>query len=279
MVKDESTWGTISRHEDNPLSFATAQRESELIAEVREAVARNRTVLAYQPVVVARDTETVAFYEGFIRVLDRTGRIIPAQDFIDAVESTETGRQIDCLALQHGLLMLNTHPDLRLAVNMSARSIGYLRWSRLLDQALRQNPKLGERLILEITERSAIQVPELVCGFMTSLQQHGVSFALDDFGSGFTSFRYLRDFYFDILKIDGGFIRGVAHDVDSQVIATSMIALATEFGMLSVAEHVENAADADWLVAAGVDCMQGYHYGAPHLKPAWMSGEKTAADK
>lgn len=278
-MKDESNWGTMSRDEDNPLSFATSQRDSDLIGEIREAVTRNRTVLAYQPVVVARDTGTVAFYEGLIRVLDRTGRIIPARDFIDAVESTETGRQIDCLALQHGLLMLNAHPDLRLAINMSARSIGYFRWTRLLDQALRQNPKLGERLILEITERSAIQVPELVSGFMSNLQQHGVSFALDDFGSGFSSFRYLREFYFDILKIDGSFIQGVSQDVDSQVIVTSMIALASEFGMLSVAEQVENAADADWLIAAGIDCLQGFHYGAPHLKPAWMAREKAAPDK
>ncbi|HAR52570.1 MAG TPA: EAL domain-containing protein, partial [Roseovarius nubinhibens] len=70
------------------------------------------------------------------------------------------------------------------------------------------DPTVAERLILEITESSAMVVPELVTGFMEKLQHKGVSFALDDFGAGYTSFRYLKQFYFDILKIDGQFIRG-----------------------------------------------------------------------
>ena len=97
---------------------------------VRAAIDAKRLRLAYQPVVLARDAAQVAFHEGLIRVLDPTGRIIPARDFIQAVEAHEMGREIDCAALAMGLDALGRHPDLRLSVNMSARSIGWPRWMR-----------------------------------------------------------------------------------------------------------------------------------------------------
>ena len=187
------------------------------------------------------------------------------------VEATETGRQIDCLALENGLDTLMRQPDLRLALNMSARSIGYPRWMETLHGRLDEQPTMGERLILEITESSAMIVPELVTGFMRDLQCRGVSFALDDFGAGFTSFRYLRDFYFDIVKIDGQFIRGIADSADNQVLTSALSAIATQFDMLTVAESVETARDAEYLAAVGINCLQGYFFGAPTVNPRWQS--------
>jgi EAL domain-containing protein (putative c-di-GMP-specific phosphodiesterase class I) len=128
---------------------------------------------------------------------------------------------------------------------------------------------LGERLILEITESSAMLIPELVIGFMREFQAKGVSFALDDFGSGFTSFRYLRDFYFDIIKIDGQFIRGIANNPDNQVLTSALLSIADQFDMLTVAESVETTQDAAYLTSIGVNCLQGYHFGAPTIKPPW----------
>jgi EAL domain-containing protein (putative c-di-GMP-specific phosphodiesterase class I) len=124
--------------------------------------------------------------------MDETGRVIPARDFITEIETMETGRVIDCLALEKGLRTLQEFPDLRLSVNMSARSIGYPRWNSILKRGLGEDPTVAERLILEITESSAMLVPDLVVGFMDDLQKKGISFALDDFGAGFTSFRYLK---------------------------------------------------------------------------------------
>ena len=114
-------------------------------------------------------------------------------------------------------------------------------------------------------------VPELVTGFMRDLQCRGVSFALDDFGAGFTSFRYLRDFYFDIVKIDGQFIRGIADSADNQVLTSALSAIATQFDMLTVAESVETARDAEYLAAVGINCLQGYFFGAPTVNPPWQS--------
>jgi EAL domain-containing protein (putative c-di-GMP-specific phosphodiesterase class I) len=154
---------------------------------------------------------------------------------------------------------------------MSARSIGYPRWRKTLDAGLLADPSLAHRLILEITESSAMLIPDIVTAFMADLQGRGIRFALDDFGQGFTSFRYLRDFDFDILKIDGQFIRGIAGDPDNQVLARALVSIAGHFQMLTVAESVETAADARWLADAGVDCLQGYHFAAPTLCPEWRS--------
>ena len=183
-----------------------------------------------------------------------------------AVEDTDIGRQIDCAALQIGLHMLKQNPHLRLSVNMSARSVGYPRWMKILRACLRDNPIIVERLILEITESSVMMMPEIVAIFMEDLQDKGITFALDDFGAGYTAFRHFKTFYFDILKIDGQFSRNVAEDPDNQVLTEALISLARHFDMLVVSESVETAAEAQWLAQARVDCLQGYYFGAPTMK-------------
>ncbi|KFE35987.1 EAL domain-containing protein [Thioclava atlantica] len=268
------------RAPDPLLADALAERERQTVAMVREAVERRDVLLAFQPVIQTQRPERPAFHEGLVRVLDETGKVIPAREFIAAVETTETGRQLDCIALEKGLRALLEHDGLRLSINMSARSIGYPPWTKILTQAFTIDPTIAERLILEITESSAMHMPELVSVFMEDLQAFGVSFALDDFGAGYTSFRYLRDFYFDILKIDGQFIRGIAHDPDNQTLAKALIDIARHFEMLTVAEGIENQEDGDYLAAQGIDCMQGYYFGAPTIHPPWAAtaerGRKSA---
>jgi EAL domain-containing protein (putative c-di-GMP-specific phosphodiesterase class I) len=270
-------WADVPQGYQDPLSYAITARDRSTIKMVDDAVRHKQVMLAFQPVVPAGQSERVAFYEGLIRVLDATGRIIPAREFIGAIETTETGRVVDCLALEKGLRTLSMHGSLRLSINMSARSIGYSRWIRTLNRGLDADPTVGERLILEITESSAMLVPELVTGFMDEVAQRGVSFALDDFGAGFTSFRYLKDFYFDILKIDGQFIRGIAQDPDNQVLTTALATIGRQFDMVTVAESVERADDAAYLTAIGIDCLQGYYYGAPSVKPVWLTPEVRRA--
>ncbi|MGK7651461.1 EAL domain-containing protein [Roseovarius sp. B08] len=243
---------------------------------VEAAVRHGHVMLAYQAVVPSGRQDRPAFYEGLVRVLDETGRIIPAREFIHVIETMETGRIVDCLSLEKGIRTLREHPDIRLSINMSARSIGYPRWMRTLKRGLGHDPTLGERLILEITESSAMLVPELVVNFMASLQKKGISFALDDFGAGFTSFRYLRDFYFDILKIDGQFIRGIADNPDNQVLTRALISIAEQFDMVTVAESVERPNDAVFLQNIGMDCLQGYYFGAPTVQPPWLETAQEA---
>lgn len=253
----------------DPLTIAVNIRDRSILRTVERAVAERNVMLAFQPVVPATRQERPVFYEGLIRILDDNGRIIPARDFINAVETLELGRQIDCLSLEAGLRLLSERPRLRLSINMSARSIGYPNWTRVLDEALDADPSLGERLILEITESSAILMPDMVQVFMNRLQNRGISFAIDDFGSGYTSMRYLKDLYFDILKIDGQFIRGIARSPDNQAVVKALVSIGRHFDMVTIAEFVETGEDAKYLRQIGVDCLQGYYFGAPTIRPRW----------
>ncbi|MCB2109493.1 MAG: EAL domain-containing protein [Defluviimonas sp.] len=263
--------------DESPLSVAVTARDRDVMTMVRRAIERNDVMLAYQPVMQMAAQDRPAFYEGFVRLVDETGRVIPAGQFMPTVETQEIGRVIDCLALDMGFNALRHDPALRLSLNMSARSIAYPRWTRLMRRGLAADPTAGERLILEISEASAMVMPDVVSVFMRQLQPAGVAFALDDFGSGLTSFRHLRDFYFDLVKIDGSFIRGIADTADNQCLVAALIGIARQFDMLVVAESVETAADADWLARAGVDCLQGYFYGAPTATPPWAVPETRIA--
>jgi EAL domain-containing protein (putative c-di-GMP-specific phosphodiesterase class I) len=262
----------------SPLDVAITRRDRGTLAMVRQALSRGDAVLAYQPVMRA-DGAGVAFYEGLIRLLDETGRVIPARDFIGVIEDQDLGRQVDCVALKLGLTALRAHPSLRLSINMSARSVGYPGWMRTLRSAIRQRPDIVHRLVLEITETSAMLMPEIVQVFMEELQDKGITFALDDFGAGYTAFRHLRHFCFDILKIDGQFARNVDSDPDNQVLCEALIALARHFDMLVVSEAVETAQEAAWLAAAGVDCLQGYHFGVPTMTPPWAGAQGSVAGR
>lgn len=260
----------------SPLDFAVDQQARVTMSAVRRAVSRGDAVLAYQPVVQADRPDNIAFHEGLIRIIDETGRIVPLRDFMPLAETTELGRQIDCLSLSLGIKALAEQPSMRLSINMSARSIGYPAWLRTLREGIGNDVSLSERLILEITESSAMGMPDVVGQFMQELQSQGVSFALDDFGAGYTSFRYLRDFCFDMIKIDGQFIREIAQERDNQVLTRALQAIAHHFDMFTVAESVETAEDAAFLIDMGIDCLQGYYFGAPTIVPPWRSPNSAA---
>lgn len=279
MSSKASKWADIPQAHQNPLTYAVSARDQAVIEMVDDAVRHKQVMLAFQSIVPAGNQGQPAFYEGLVRVLDASGRIIPAREFIHSIETMEIGRIVDCLSLEKGLKVLRDYPQLRLSINMSARSIGYPRWMRSLKRGLAQDPTVAERHILEITESSAMLVPELVVNFMSELQKKGISFALDDFGAGFTAFRYLKDFYFDILKIDGQFIRGIARDPDNQVLTRALVAIGEQFDMVTIAECVEQPDDAAFCRSIGIDCLQGYYFGAPTVQPPWLnpSAEKASA--
>ena len=107
-------------------------------------------------------------------------------------------------------------------------------------------------------------VPELVIDFMERLQPRGICFAMDNFGSGQMAIRYFKDFDFDILKIDGQFMRGIASNPDNQAVVRSLFSIAREFDMLTVAEPIETHADPIVAQQIGIDCLQGYFFCSPH---------------
>ncbi len=250
----------------DPFAHAQALDLADIPRLVREALAERRTELAYQPVMVTKTGDT-AFHEGLIRLRDHAGRLLPARHFLPGVEETALGRDLDRASLREGLEALRRAPRLRLSINMSARSIGDGRWRRALEDGLARGPGIGERLILEISETSAMTLPEVVCRFMAEMRPRGVGFALDEFGAGQTAFRHLRDFLFDLVKIDAHFVRGIEDDPDNQVLCGALIAVARQFGMAHVACGVETEAEAKTLAKIGVNCLQGYLWGHPAHVP------------
>ena len=247
----------------DPLQYAVASRDRDVLSIVRKALERGNTALAFQPVVRAGQPDQVVFYEGLIRVLDDGGRIVPAGQFMGQIEEKALGRDIDCETLRHGLDMLQANPTLRLSLNVSARSIGDAAWRRRLDQRLDGDPALAHRLILEVGETSAMQLHEVVIRFMEEMQPIGIAFALDDFGGGMTAFRHLKDFFFDMVKLDRCFVKDINHSPDNQVLAEALISVAHQFEMFAVGQGVETAAEAEFLASFGVDCLQGYHIAIP----------------
>jgi len=251
----------------SPLDAAISAQDRETLALVASALREKRMRLAFQPVVYAADPSIVGFFEGYIRLLNLRDQVIPARDFMGAVEQQQLGREIDCAALQMGLMAMQRNPQIRVSVNMSARSVGYRPWVNVLRKALRDVPRLGYNLILEINEASALQVPDVLKPFMAEMREHGIVFALDDFGAGMTSLRLLRELRFEIAKIDGVLVREVDKLPDQQIMTRAAIAVAQEMGMYIVAEEVETEGEANWLREAGVGCMQGYLFGAPTVTP------------
>jgi EAL domain-containing protein (putative c-di-GMP-specific phosphodiesterase class I) len=166
-----------------------------------------------------------------------------------------------------GLMALQRNPQIRVSINMSARSVGYRPWATILRKALHDRPGLGRSLILEINETSAMQVPDVLRPFMEEMRGHGIVFALDDFGAGMLSLRLLRDLRFEIAKIDGDLVRNVDTSPDGQAVVRAAIALAQEMEMYVSAEAVETEGEAEWLRAAGVGCLQGYLFGPPTVTP------------
>ncbi|TJZ92712.1 EAL domain-containing protein [Paracoccus gahaiensis] len=261
----------------SPLDDAIRRQSRLTLSAVTAAVEKRSATLAFQPIVQADQPGRAAFYEGLIRIIDTTGRLVPLRDFMPQAEVTELGRKIDCLSLSLGLETLAEDPSLRLSINMSARSILYPDWIGALRRGITEDPTIGERLILEITESSAMGMPKEVQGFMEEVQGHGISLALDDFGAGYTSFRYLRDFCFDMIKIDGQFIREIATKPDNQVLTRALQSIAHHFDMFTVAEAVETADEAAFLIDIGIDCLQGYYFGAPTIAPPWRRPPSLAS--
>ena len=247
----------------DPFQAAMASRDSDVLRLVQDALTAGRTKMAYQPIVLAGDKPGVAFHEGLVRVLDEAGRVIPAAHFMGVIGENSLGREVDCCALEHAFELLRNRNDLRISINVSARSLADGKWRDILARGLADKANLGDRLIFEISEKSAMELHEIMIRFMAEMQPKGVAFALDGFGAGLTAFRHLKDFFFDLVKIDKSFVRGIHNDPDNQVLTEALIMVAHQFEMFVVADGVETTHEAMFMNQLGADCLQGYHFGVP----------------
>ncbi|MBA3324681.1 MAG: EAL domain-containing protein [Rhodobacteraceae bacterium] len=240
---------------------------------VAQALAQGRLGFHFQPVVRATNPRFPAFFEMLARLTLPSGQILPAAAFLPHVEDHPLGRAIDRAALASACAALAQHPALRLSVNLSPRAMGDADWLAILARAAATDRRVTGRLVIEITETAALEHSDQTLDFLDHARGFGCAFALDDFGAGATGFRHFRDFRFDMVKIDGAFVQGVSRSPDARVLVECLVKLARHFEMLTIAERVECAADAEVLRSLGVDCLQGYLLGRPAALPDTPSAE------
>ena len=125
-------------------------------------------------------------------------------------------------------------------------------------------------MTVELTETAALQAFEENSRFVTRLRDMGCRVAIDDFGAGYTSFRNLHNLHVDMVKIDGAYVKDLSASPDNQLFVRTLVDLAKNFRLETVAEWVGSEEDAKLLASFGVDYFQGFHVGEPSLEPDWM---------
>lgn len=252
------------------------RRSQTIASEVQQAIAENRLCFAFQAVVDAT-THKAAFFESLIRLKSAAGELVPAAAFVPVAEQLGLVRQMDRHVLELAVAELNEHPAIHLAVNLSGLTAADPSWLRALKSLVQDKPELARRLILEITETTALQDVEETARFIHQVRALGCQVALDDFGAGFTSFRHLQALSFDIVKIDGGFVRNLRDNPEQQLFVRNLLGLADAFGLKTVAECVETGEDAGFLAGEGVHYLQGYYFGRPSLERPWCQAATLPA--
>lgn len=248
--------------------------------KVMKALDEGRIVLAYQPVVDAK-SRTTSYYETLIRMIDEEGKIVSAGQFIPVVEKLGMIRPLDLRALELAVEDLRVAPDVRLAVNVSSLTVTDPAWLRTLVSLVKGRTDMAKRLTIEITETAALEDFDVTSRFVSSVRDMGCKVALDDFGSGYTSFRHMKSLTVDVVKIDGAFVTDVATNRENQMFIRTLLGLADGFGLQTVAECIETEEEADILTSEGADFLQGWHFGKPEVEPDWRKPEpaKTAPRK
>jgi EAL domain-containing protein (putative c-di-GMP-specific phosphodiesterase class I) len=246
---------------------AARQREDVIVAAqiAMGAIGRSGLTIAYQPVVAAASTGRAAFHECLVRVRGPEGGLIAAAEFMPAMEQLGLATLIDRHVLVMALDALASHPGIRVSVNIFPQTMQDAQWMIQFADGTRHDSSLAERLIIEVTETAAMLDPARTQDFMDRLRRSGCAFALDDFGMGHTSFGNLRDFRFDIIKIDGSFITDVTTNPDNRFFVQKLVEIGRQFDMMTVAEFVQGPAEARILRDLGVEYFQGFYFGSPCL--------------
>ena len=233
---------------------------------IREALASNKFLLVFQPVLNLKD-KTVTHYETLIRMIGNDGKLIEPSNFIPVAEKMGLIHDIDLWVVNRAIDILHElpekHKNTSFNINLSSRAFQDTALLPLLKERLAQTGINAERITFEITETAAVANFSQTREMIMNIRELGCKFALDDFGSGFSSFNYIKEFPVDYLKIDGAFITNLLHDQVDQTLIKSMIEIAKKLNKKTVAEFVENKKVLDLLIKYGADYAQGFYIGKP----------------
>ena len=234
---------------------------------IRHALEEDRLILYCQPILDLSRNE-ISQYELLLRLPDKEeSEPLPPSAFLYGAERFGLIQAIDGWVARKAIALIAEHEraghELVLNINLSGKSIGDLKLAMLIEEALTQAGIDASRLNFELTETAAIANIEDAKAFASRLRARGCKFALDDFGAGFGSFYYLKNFPFDSLKIDGDFIRGLSTSSMDKLVIEAIVSIARGMGKTTVAEFVGDEGTIHLLREIGVDFAQGYHIGMP----------------
>lgn len=237
-------------------------------ASLTEAIENDRFLLYAQPIFPINQSEQVeVHYEILLRMLDDQDQLIYPGAFIPAAERYDLMAKIDRWVITKSLEQMKTvfHPDCDcgITINLSGQSITDASLAEFVKEQLELHDIAASRICFEITETAAISNFNYAQTFISTLKDFGCTFALDDFGSGLSSFGYLKHLKVEYLKIDGSFIRDIVSDPTDRIMVTSINQVAKHLGMKTIAEFVEDQDIVDVLTEINVDYVQGYAVGKP----------------
>lgn len=261
-----SSWSLFSEKTD---TVSMRRRNTHMSDVILSALNERRIRLAFQPI-CADLGEVPRKFECLIRMGGEDGQEIPAPEFIPAAERLGLVHLLDRRVLELALNTLAVIPNIHLNVNISMETVKDFVWAESYISLLRSHESLARRITVELTETQVIDAIDASIEFVSEIKKIGCSFGIDDFGAGYTSFRNLKALDIDILKIDGSFVTGVASSRENQLFVRTLLDLARNFGMKTVAEWVDNEADAMLLKGLGVDFLQGFLLGKPETQPDWL---------
>jgi len=273
-VAKEAGRNRIHEYQRDDEAVAERYGEMQWIHRIRKAFDEDRFVLFEQEIRPLAGGEPLR--EIFIRMLDEEGRLVPPVCFIPAAERYHLVPQIDRWVVANALEALaRDEGRLTFTLNLSGQSITQESFLDFVTERLQASGVDPQRVCLEITETAAIANLRRALAFINALRGRGCRFVLDDFGSGMSSFAYLKNLPVDFIKIDGEFVRDLVADPIHAALVGSINQIGHVMGLRTIAEAVEDEPALAALRALGVDYVQGYHVHRP--QPLATFAAKMAA--
>ena len=280
----------VQVYEPSDSELALREGEMQWLPRIKRAVDENRLHLYFQKIVNVREGDVIGGtqYELLLRMTDEQGALIFPQTFIPAAERYNLMPSVDRWVIRHALDWITQHAAQvkiisTIYINLSGQSLNDDTFLEFVTGQVKRLDGLGIKIGFEITETAAIANLSRAVRLMSALKELGCSFALDDFGSGMSSFAYLKNLPVDKIKIDGIFVRDMLSDRVDFAMVEAINRIGHLMGIQTVAEFVEHDAILQSLKALGVDYAQGYGihrpeslallFIEPHMRPA---AEKTA---
>jgi diguanylate cyclase (GGDEF)-like protein len=242
------------------------KRRQTTTARIRDALTHDRLSLHTQPI-RSLASGGIERYELLLRMTGENGELLPAASFIETAERSGMVQELDRWVVVRALELLASREregnPVSLHVNLSGASVADLSVLEFIERRLDEGEADPARCTFEITETARVHDYEAAGGFADRLTEFGCQVAIDDYGAGFGPFHYLKQIPFDLIKIDGSFIRDMPNSDADQLTVQAIVQIARGLGKTTIAEFVQDDVTAQMLRDYGVDMAQGYHLGRP----------------